>query len=147
MNKKLIFPLIAALFLTTCGAAGSEPVLRDAPHPDDVAWDDREIFRQGLIDAEQPVLDELPGATMYHIGLPVKMYGGREYGAIVYGRGPLFIEALADEMGQRTFDEFMRDYSETLKWGISTGDTFRQLAEQHCQCDLTVLFEEWVYEK
>lgn len=70
---------------------------------------------------------------------------GREYSGIVYGRGPLFVTALAEEMGQETFDEFLRDYYESHKWGIGTTDTFRQLAEQHCQCDLTALFEEWVY--
>ena len=81
------------------------------------------------------------------IGLSTKAYGGRQYGAIIYGRGPLFLDTLADEMGQRTFDKFLRDYYQTHKWGIGTGETFRQLAEQHCQCDLTSLFEEWVYEK
>jgi aminopeptidase N len=70
-----------------------------------------------------------------------------EYGAIVYGRGPLFLTALADKMGQQAFDEFLRDYYQTHKWGIGTGETFKQLAEQHCQCDLTTLFEEWVYPK
>jgi len=81
------------------------------------------------------------------IGLPVAAYAGREYGAIVYGRGPLFIAALAEEMGQETLDEFLRDYYQSHQWGIGTSDAFRQLAEQHCQCDLTALFEEWVYEK
>jgi aminopeptidase N len=81
------------------------------------------------------------------IGLPVREYEGREYGAIVYGRGPLFVEALAERLGQETFDEFLRDYYESHTWGIGTGDAFRQLAEDHCQCDLTPLFEEWVYEK
>lgn len=81
------------------------------------------------------------------IGLPVAAYAGREYGAIVYGRGPLFVAALAGEMGQKPFDEFLRNYYQSHKWGIGTGDAFRQLAEQHCQCDLTALFEEWVYEK
>jgi hypothetical protein len=81
------------------------------------------------------------------IGLPAGTYEGREYGAIVYGRGPIFVAALAEEMGQKTFDEFLRDYYQTHKWGIGTSDSFRQLAEQHCQCDLTDLFEEWVYEK
>jgi aminopeptidase N len=81
------------------------------------------------------------------IGLPAGDYEGSEYGAIVYGRGPLFVQALAKEMGQETFDAFLRDYYETHKWGIGTGDAFRQLAEQHCQCDLTDLFETWVYEK
>ena len=81
------------------------------------------------------------------IGMPVEAYEGREYGAIVYGRGPLFIAALAEEMGQETFDEFLRDYYESHKWSIGTSETFRQLAEYHCKCDLTALFEEWVYEK
>jgi hypothetical protein len=81
------------------------------------------------------------------IGLPVEAYTAKEYGAIVYGRGPLFVAALAEEMGQEPFDEFLRDYYQSRKWGIGTSETFKQLAEQHCQCNLTALFEEWVYEK
>jgi len=76
----------------------------------------------------------------------VGAYADKEYGAIVYGRGPLFVTALAEEMGQQKFDEFLRDYYESHKWGIGTGDAFKQLAERHCQCDLTASFEEWVYE-
>ena len=81
------------------------------------------------------------------IGMPVGAYTGREYSAIVYGRGPLFMVALAEEMGQETFDGFLRDYYESHKWSIGTTETFKQLAEHHCQCNLTALFEEWVYEK
>lgn len=78
------------------------------------------------------------------IGLPAGSYQGREYGAIVYGRGPLFVEALAQTMGQPAFDQFMQDYCQTFQWNISTEALFKQLAEQHCQCDLTPLFVEWV---
>jgi hypothetical protein len=81
------------------------------------------------------------------IGMSTGDYVDEEYGAIVYGRGPLFVTALAKEMGQEKFDEFLRDYYESHKWGIGTRDAFKQLAEGHCQCDLTALFEEWVYEK
>ena len=81
------------------------------------------------------------------IGLPSGSYDSREYGAIVYGRGPLFVAALEEEMGRETFDKFLRDYYESHKWGVATGDEFKQLAEHHCQCNLTALFEEWVYEK
>jgi aminopeptidase N len=81
------------------------------------------------------------------IGMPAGSYVNQEYGAIVYGRGPLFVTALAEEMGQEKFDEFLRDYYESHKWGIGTGDAFKQMAEGHCQCDLTALFEEWVYER
>lgn len=81
------------------------------------------------------------------IGMPVRSYSGVEYGAIVYGRGPLFVEALENTMGQETFNNFLHDYYETHKWGIATTDSFKQLAESECQCDLTELFSEWVYEK
>jgi len=80
------------------------------------------------------------------IGLPAGDYEGSQYGAVVYGRGPIFIAKLAETMGQEAFDEFLRDYYQTNKWGIGTGDEFKQLAEEHCACDLTPLFEEWVYE-
>ena len=73
-------------------------------------------------------------------------YEGAEYGAIVYGRGPVFVRALADEMGQETFDAFLRDYVTSNWLGIATADSFRALAESHCDCDLGPLFAEWVYQ-
>ena len=79
------------------------------------------------------------------IGLPVAAYSGQEYGAIVYGRGPLFFVALRDKMGKEVFDQFIKDYTETLSWDIATPETLKAIAEQHCSCDLTSLFEEWVY--
>ncbi len=80
------------------------------------------------------------------IGLPVAEYEGREYGAIVYGRGPLFFEALEKELGERAFAAFLRDYYETQRWGIATPESLKALAETNCACDLTTLFEAWVYE-
>ncbi|NJN99803.1 MAG: M1 family metallopeptidase, partial [Anaerolineales bacterium] len=59
------------------------------------------------------------------IGLPVAGYDESSYGAIVYGRGPLFIEQLAETMGQETFAAFLRDYYKTHLWGIATGDSFK----------------------
>lgn len=84
------------------------------------------------------------------VGLPVAAYseGGEyagTYGSIVYGRGPLFFEALRDQMGQETFDEFLVDYVQTHRWEIATTESLRALAEQHCGCDLEKLFEEWIY--
>jgi hypothetical protein len=79
------------------------------------------------------------------VGLPAASYTPEEYSPIVYGRGPFFVTALAKEMGQETFDAFLRDYYQTYKWEIGTGEAFRELAETHCRCDLTSLFEQWVY--
>ena len=79
------------------------------------------------------------------IGLPAGSYEGREYSGIVYGRGPIFIETLGQTMGEETFEVFLKDYYQTFKWGIVTTEEFKELAEEHCQCDLTELFEAWVY--
>jgi aminopeptidase N len=50
-------------------------------------------------------------------------------------------------MGQDTFDRFMRTYVEHYQWEIATTQGFRQAAEETCACDLSTLFEEWVYEE
>jgi predicted esterase len=101
-----------------------------------------EGFRQSFADRWDRVnMDDIP------IGMPAGNYDGAEYGAIVYGRGPLFFERLAEEMGQETFDEFLRDYYQRNKWGIASGADLKSLAEAHCDCDLTPLFTEWVGEQ
>ena len=80
------------------------------------------------------------------IGLPAAAYSGDEYGPIVYGRGPLFFAALERQMGEEQFDTLLRSYTDQYRWGIATGVEFKALAEETCNCDLTPLFEEWVYD-
>ena len=79
------------------------------------------------------------------IGMPVSDYSAAEYSSIVYGRGPLFFERLAETMGPKPFARFLTDYYQSHKWGIATKDGVKHLAEQSCDCDLTSLFETWVY--
>ena len=79
------------------------------------------------------------------IGLPVSAYVDREYGAIVYGRGAFFFEALAEQMGTDAFDAFLLEYTQAHEWGIASPESLRTLAEKHCDCDLEDLFVEWVY--
>jgi len=79
------------------------------------------------------------------IGLPVRDYSDAEYSSIVYGRGAFFFEALRDEMGTEKFDLFMHDYVKNNAWDIATPEKMKALAEQNCGCDLTSLFEKWVY--
>ncbi len=79
------------------------------------------------------------------IGKPVSAYTSDGYGAIVYGRGPFFFMALRDQIGQAAFDSLMVDYVKTFSWNIATTDGFKKLAEQHCSCNLTPLFQEWIY--
>lgn len=79
------------------------------------------------------------------IGMPVASYQGAEYGAIVYGRGPLFFVALREAMGTGNFDAFLKEYTVSLSWGISTPEYLQMLAEETCACDLDTIFTEWVY--
>ncbi len=79
------------------------------------------------------------------IGMPVASYEGREYSAIVYGRGPLFVYELAAVMGQENFDVFLSDYARAFKYGIATTEDFERLAEADCGCDLSGRFAEAVY--
>lgn len=78
------------------------------------------------------------------IGEAVSAYTSQEYVAIVYGRGPLFIMALRQQMGIPAFDRFMSDYVHALAWQVSTTDTFEQLAAKDCGCNLMPLFKQWV---
>jgi aminopeptidase N len=80
------------------------------------------------------------------IGLPVSAYQENEYGAIVYGRGPLFFDALGQQIGEATLETLLRSYADQYRWRIATGAEFQALAETTCQCDLDGLFEAWVWE-
>ncbi|HMR98985.1 MAG TPA: M1 family metallopeptidase [Anaerolineales bacterium] len=109
-------------FIDTYGSAGSE------------GFEDSLEFRWDMIAREN-----IP------IGLPVEEYDGATYSGIVYGRGPLFFVALRDIMGQSAFDAFLKDYTQSLTWKISTPETLQSLAEKHCNCELDDIFNEWVY--
>ena len=80
------------------------------------------------------------------IGKPVSAYDGAEYSSIIYGRGPLFFGALADEIGQDTLDTALQDYALQYRWGIADTEAIKHILEAHCACDLTSLFNEWIYE-
>ena len=78
------------------------------------------------------------------IGMPVADYEGASYSAIIYGRGAFFFEALKDKLGEENFNSFMKDYVVSNSWGIGTGENMKALAEKHCKCNLTALFDAWV---
>lgn len=85
------------------------------------------------------------GQAEIPVGLPVKEYSNEEYSGIVYGRGGLFFEALRDKMGGENFDAFMLSYVKNNSWDIATPEKLRSEAEFQCGCDLTPLFEKWIY--
>ena len=61
-----------------------------------------DVYGQAGYDGSRQGMDSRWARVDYEdipIGMPVANYHDNEYGAIVYGRGPLFFEALRDEMG------------------------------------------------
>ena len=84
------------------------------------------------------------GRVEIPIGRPLGAYTPKEYGAIVYGRGPLFIDALSEHMGEEVFNSFLREYTRTFEWDIVDGGEFEAAAEAACNCRLDDLFDRWV---
>jgi hypothetical protein len=95
-------------------------------------------YRQSWLDRWQRV-EQQPTP----IGLPAADYEGQAYGAIVYGRGPLFVEALAEEMGEESFWTFLRSFTDIYKWDIAQPEYFMSMAETTCACDLSEIWETW----
>ena len=77
------------------------------------------------------------------IGLPVRAYSPLEYGAIVYGRGPLFLAALSQRMGEEAFGRLLAGYVRRWGWGLATAGDFLALAEETCNCPLAELARSW----
>ncbi len=78
------------------------------------------------------------------IDLPVDAYPDRAYGAIVYGKGPLFLDALRAEIGDEVFSQLLKDYLTTYRWRVARGEDFLALAESACNCQLDALYAEWM---
>ncbi len=84
------------------------------------------------------------GGEPIPIGQPVGAYTTAEYSAIVYGRGGLFFEAIADEIGQEAVDQGLLAYVEQNRYGVGTAEELQAAFEAACGCDLASLFEAWV---
>ena len=80
------------------------------------------------------------------IGMPAGEYEGQEYGAIVYGRGPLFFLELEYELGLKTVMSAVENYFDTYLWENASGEDLRAVFGDACGCDLTEQFEEWIYD-
>ena len=78
--KKLLSSFLAfGLLLVSCSRPGPTPPTTPTATPSipagadplETPWEDRSIFKAGLVGSEQSVLDELEGASIYHIELDI----------------------------------------------------------------------------
>jgi hypothetical protein len=79
------------------------------------------------------------------IGMQTAFYKKHEYSPIVYARGMMFLLALKDYMGEDVFAATLKDYFQSYIWMEIGPDDFRHTAETNCGCDLSDLWEKWVY--
>jgi hypothetical protein len=66
------------------------------------------------------------------------------YETVVYRKGPLFLDALRQEIGDEAFFSGLQQYYEWYKFGIGTGQGFLEAMQQASGKDLRPLFDEWV---
>jgi len=84
------------------------------------------------------------------IGMPAGAYYDFEteinsYGAIVYGRGPIFFLELEKSLGLDTVLTAIQNYYQDNLWGVGQPDEMLAALEDACQCDLDDFWNEWVY--
>ncbi|MEZ4643171.1 MAG: hypothetical protein R3E31_10645 [Chloroflexota bacterium] len=79
------------------------------------------------------------------IGLPAAAYESGEFDYVMRERGTQFLGELETQLGADAFAALLRAYYQEFAWGGATAVAFQQLAEAQCACDLTPLFQEWVY--
>ena len=99
---------------------------------------------QGLANSWAQRLDSSTDPTLA-IGLPAGAYSPRDYSGIVYGKGPMFFQALEDSIGQELLWQAIAIYYQTHYWRIADTETLKASLEFGCGCDLSQLFETWIY--
>jgi hypothetical protein len=67
-----------------------------------------------------------------------------EYGAIVYGKGPLFFNALRQEVGDETYFKIMQTYFTEYKYKLAQPDDLFAIIEQVSGRNVEPLVETWL---
>jgi len=78
------------------------------------------------------------------ISLPVAAYSEATYGPLVYGKGPLFFEALRQEVGDEAFEAMLRAYLDAYRYQIASASDLLGLVQDLSEQDLTALYQEWI---
>jgi len=77
-------------------------------------------------------------------GLPVAAYSSDLYGAVVYGKGPLFFHALRQQVGDQTFRRILQTYLQEHRYGVAYPKDFISVAERVSGQSLDALYARWI---
>ncbi len=92
-----------------------------------------------------PWYDRVRGTEMDGaIDLPVALYEESLYGPLVYGKGPLFFDALRRELGDELFFAVLRAYLDAYRYRIASGPELLTLIDETAGRDLSALYGEWL---
>ncbi len=78
------------------------------------------------------------------LDLPVTAYDDEGYGAIVYGKGPLFYAKLETVLGIPTVYKALNTYFKRYKYAVVTTADVEKTFEEVSGKDLSALFKQWV---
>jgi hypothetical protein len=79
------------------------------------------------------------------VGLPAGAYSPGDYSGIIYGKSPMFYQTLEESLGQEMLWEAISVYYQIQYWQLADTETLKASLEFGCGCDLTLLFEIWIY--
>ncbi|HXV98351.1 MAG TPA: M1 family aminopeptidase, partial [Anaerolineae bacterium] len=75
---------------------------------------------------------------------PVAGFSEGEYGVFVYGKGPLFFNALRHEVGDETYFKIMQAYYTEYKYKIAQPDDLIEVIERVSGRNVEPLIENWL---
>jgi hypothetical protein len=75
---------------------------------------------------------------------PVSSFGPSEYGAIVYGKGPLFFDAVRTQLGADTFRAALQNYLNTHRYSLAYPGDLVDSLEQVSGEQIDSLYQFWI---
>jgi hypothetical protein len=75
---------------------------------------------------------------------PVASFEAQEYGAIVYGKGPLFFDAVREELGDEDFFAALQTYLESHRYGVAYPEDLIEAFEETSGRQIDDLYAFWI---
>ena len=78
------------------------------------------------------------------VGLPVAAYNSRDYGVVVYQKGPLYFHALRQVVGEEAFWEILQTYFERNRYRIATPEDWLAAVDAVSGEQHQSLYKAWI---